>query len=132
MPDGSMYLGGGIGLAPQPQPAPSPPFPRPEVPSTAVPVDAVAKKAAKDLALYAIGKGWTVLVTRARGCFPHGSTGRPGPPRDSLAVRMARGDDRAVAVYVQGSAWTWDTLYRWQVGHWHRKLKTITELRETL
>jgi hypothetical protein len=68
------------------------------------------KRAVGDLVALAGTLGWSVDVTYARGCFPHATTGRPGPVKDSLAVRMARGPLRAVAVYVEGSTWSWDTL----------------------
>jgi hypothetical protein len=54
--------------------------------------------------------GWTVQVTYAKGHFPNGATGRPGPAKESLAVRMARPPEHAVAVYVGGSTWSWETL----------------------
>jgi hypothetical protein len=57
--------------------------------------------------------GWACLVTYAKGRFPHGTTGAPGAVKESLAVRMARGSERAVAVYVGGAGtWSWGTLVR--------------------
>jgi|SRR4051812_16152586 hypothetical protein len=103
------YAGGGIGLGPRPAVAPANPYPVPEVTSRDG-VAGPAKRAVDDLASLAGTLGWSVDVTYARGCFPHATTGRPGPVRGSLAVRMARGPLRAVAVYVEGSTWSWDTL----------------------
>jgi hypothetical protein len=103
------YVGGGIGLGPRPAVAPAAPYPAPEVTSR----DGVAgpvKSAVASLVTLAGTLGWSVDVTYARGCFPHATTGRPGPVRDSLAVRMARGPLRAVAVYAEGSTWSWSTL----------------------
>lgn len=56
--------------------------------------------------------GWAIRLTYAKGSFPNAATGRPGAPKESLAVRMARHGEFAVAVYVGGSSWSWDTLVR--------------------
>jgi hypothetical protein len=56
--------------------------------------------------------GWETTVTYARGWWQHATTGKPGAePKDSLAVRMDRAGQRAIAVYVGGSTWTWGTLW---------------------
>lgn len=105
----SFYAGGGIGLGPRPPVPPAPAYPAPSVTSRDGAMGP-SKAAVEDLQALAPRFGWSVLVTYARGCFPHASTGRPGPERDSLAVRMERGREAAVAVYVGGSSWSWDTL----------------------
>lgn len=61
-------------------------------------------------------RGWTVVVTEAKGCLP--SVGqRPSRQRTSYAVRMAQGTRRAVAVYTdapeEGGVWGWDSLWWW-------------------
>ena len=63
-----------------------------------------------ELAAYAEGLGWEVVrITYAEGWMPHSIHGTPGSrPKTSWAVRMRRGDQRAVAVYM-GSAWK--TMY---------------------
>lgn len=105
----SFYAGGGIGLGPRP-PVPEPePYPEPVV-SSRDGVPGPKKTAVAALVRLAEAHGWSVQVTYAKGCFPHGATGRPGAPKESLAVRMERGQERAVAVYVGGSTWSWDTL----------------------
>lgn len=104
-----IYAGGGIGLGPRVADYVREPYPEPEVTSR----DGVAgptKSAVESMVRAARAHGWAVEVTYARGCFPHATTGRPGPVKDSLAVRMEQGRDSAVAVYVGGSTWSWDTL----------------------
>lgn len=89
------------------------PWPAPEIASHEVPADYLGKSAVIRMATLAESKGWTVQVTHAKGSFPSVG-GRPGPARDSLAVRMWRREDRAVAVYVQCSkTWDWKLLRRW-------------------
>lgn len=111
------YAGGGIGLGPRPEMAPAEVYPAPEVTSRDM-VAGPVKSAVEDLADQAGTFGWSVDVTYARGCFPHATTGRPGPVRDSLAVRMARGNARAVAVHKGGASWSWDTLAHQTPGRW--------------
>lgn len=51
------------------------------------------------------GANWVTEVTYAVGYTPHATHGRPGEaPKPSWALRMARGDQRAVAVH-RGGAW---------------------------
>lgn len=69
--------------------------------------------------------GWSVDITYARGCFPHGATGKPGAVKDSLAVRVWRGAVRAVAVYVGGSTWAWDTMAVQVPGAWPARFATL-------
>ena len=125
------YAGGGIGLGPRPEPDPATPYPAPEITSE----DGVAgpdKRAVVAMCKLAQDYGWTVRVTYARGCYPHASTGRPGPQRDSLAVRMARGPERAVAVYRSGSTWSWDTLWHWITGQWPTRFGEVTPFQDVL
>lgn len=103
------YAGGGIGLGPRPPVPLAEPYPAPVV-SSRDGVQGPRKTAVASMVRLAESHGWTVAVTYAKGSFPHASTGRPGAPKESLAVRMARGPERAVAVYVGGSTWSWGTL----------------------
>jgi hypothetical protein len=85
---------------------------------------AVEKLASDGCALH-----WDVRKTWARGCLPHATTGRPGAPEDSYAVRFARETWSAWAVY-RGGAWK----FVWMVG---RDLPPfglggVTDLREWL
>jgi hypothetical protein len=105
----SFYAGGGIGLGPRPEPPARDPYPAPLVTSDQG-VTGPDKRAVKALTELCRPFGWDTVVTYAEGCFPHATTGQPGPPRPSLAVRMERGREFAVAVYVGGSTWSWDTL----------------------
>lgn len=67
----------------------------------------------------AIGSGWSVAITYARGHGTHATHGRPTALARSLAVRIAGHESsarRAVAVYVKpasGGTWTWKTIYVW-------------------
>jgi hypothetical protein len=124
MPD-ALYAGGGIGLGPRPPAEPRELYPAPEVTSR----DGVAgpeKRAVRDMVRAVGATGWAAKVTYAKGHVPHATTGRPGAePRESLAVRMWRGDQRAVAVYVDhGAGWSWDTL--WILGEHPRKYPAVT------
>lgn len=81
-------------------------------------------------------RGWTVLVTEAKGCLP--SVGqRPSRQRVSYAVRMAQGARRAVAVYTdapeEGGNWGWDSLWWWEAGfpRMHQE-ETITALVDSI
>lgn len=91
-------------------------WPAPMVDSHPVEPDFMGKRAVVDMVALATAHGWHHEVTHAQGSYP--SLGRhPGPPMHSLAVRLWRGAERAVAVYVEAaSGWEWKTLYRWDIG----------------
>lgn len=111
----SFYAGGGIGLGPRPPAAPVTPYPAPLVRSTDG-VPGPVKTAVTGLVKLAEAAGWTVRVTYAKGWMPNTKTGRPGKaPKETLAVRMERGTERAVAVYAGASTWAWDTMMRWTI-----------------
>jgi hypothetical protein len=119
------YAGGGIGLGPRVDVVDREPYPAPEVSSCSL-VAVPNKKAVADLELLAEALGWSVETTYARGCFPHGATGAPGPVKDSLGVRMTRGTVRAVAVYVgAGKSWAWDTLAVQAPGAWPDRFASL-------
>jgi hypothetical protein len=101
------------------------PYPAPEVTSRDGMTSAGAGKAVGDLERLAQRFGYAAEVTYARGCFPNGATGRPGTVKDSLAVRMTQGSVRAVAVYVGGSTWSWDTLTVQRPGAWPARFETL-------
>lgn len=101
-------------------------WPEPEMSSTDIevpPVHAVA-----ELAMLAARFGWDFKVTSAVGCWPSVG-GRPSRQRASYAVRMWRGRQRAVAVYVEppglSKTWSWDTLLEWDLDSFPRGLATI-------
>lgn len=129
---GNGYAGGGIGLGPAVSLVELEPYPGPEVSSR----DGVVgpdKTATAGLKRKAEGFGWSVEVTYARGCFPHATHGTPGAVKDSLALRMTRGTDRAVAVYSwAGTAWTWTTLAIQRPGAWPRRFETVGVFQESL
>lgn len=127
------YAGGGIGLGPRPSVAEADAYPEPELQAHPIEDECCpVKTAVADLANDAFGLGWQTVITHARGRYPHAKLATPGAVKDSLAVRMWAGDQRAVAVYVSGSTWSWDYLYRWTVGVAPHKYKTITEFRQGL
>ena len=67
--------------------------------------------AAARLAEAAEAGAWIVELSYARGAQLD-RYGRPGKVADSLAVRLSRGDDRAVATFLDGSfktGWAWAT-----------------------
>jgi hypothetical protein len=122
---GNTYAGGGIGLGPRVDVVEREPYPAPEVSSRLGMVHS-AKKAIWELETLARTMGWSVETTYARGCFPNGATGKPGPVKDSLAVRMTQGPVRAVAVYVgAGKAWSWDTMAVQVPGAWPDRFTTL-------
>ena len=85
------------------------------------------KQAVRDLTTLAESRGWSVVLTYAKGYPPHASRGTPLKLAGSIAVRMRRGSEQALAVYNEGSTWTWDTLY--MAG---RRYGSITALKEAL
>ncbi len=75
------------------------------------PCDREPDKPMRDLRTLAESFGWTVCLKFAEGYYPHATRGTPGSrPKASQALRMVRGEERAVAVRVEGSwasFWTW-------------------------
>jgi hypothetical protein len=82
--------------------------------------------------------GWRSLVQYARGCMPHATTGRPGAPAHTVAVRLgghARTDRQAYAIYrspVSRLAWTWSSVQIWGPDLPPFRWSGVTELREWL
>jgi len=128
----SFYAGGGIGLGPRPPDAPVTPYPEPLVRSTDG-VPGPTKTAVTGLVKFAEAHGWTVKVTYAKGWMPNTKTGRPGKaPKETLAVRMERGTERAVAVYAGASTWAWDTMLRWDAGVTPGKFTILGEFKAVI
>lgn len=95
----------------------------------------LVKLAVVNMELTARGSGWNTRTTYAKGHVPHARLGTPSAtPRESLAVRMWRGEQRAVAVYVAtaGGAWSWTTLYLWRLGEFPTKYATVTPFLDAL
>ncbi len=106
---------------------PAEPFPAPLITSEDG-VDGPLKTAVADLERMAKVFGWSGRITYAKGWVMN-QYGRPGAePRGNLAVRLARGRERAVATYQEGSSsWTWDMLYLLAAGQAPRKATTLAE-----
>lgn len=65
-------------------------------------VEGPVPKAAQALARLAVAHGWAVRVTYARGPRVHSTHGTVTRIADSIAVRMRRGEQRAVAFWTDG------------------------------
>jgi hypothetical protein len=120
------YAGGGIGLGPRADVLEREPYPAPEVTSRDG-VTGPAKTAVDSLVRTVWPSfGFWPDVRYARGHFPHASHGTPGELKESLAVVMTRGSQRAVAVYAgSGKSWSWDTLAIQGSGAWPRRFNSL-------
>lgn len=71
------------------------------------------------LAEYAFEHGWKVHLQYSRGCFPHGTTGKPTAVRHVIGLRFGDHPDtsrQAYAVYsapVSSGAWSWSSVQIW-------------------
>jgi hypothetical protein len=75
--------------------------------------------------------GWSVQVTESVGSWP--SVGqKPSAQKASIAVRLWRANQRAVAVYVEGKPWKWDTMRYWRLGAFPEPFETITQLKAAI
>lgn len=94
----------------RPEPPEPAPYPEPLVTSEDGQEPAKRPGPVTDLAALAESLGWDVRrITYAEGWVPHATHGTPGKaPKQSWAIRMARGEHRAVAVRM-GDAW--DSFY---------------------
>lgn len=111
-------------------PSPAPPYPDPVVSSRdGVLPDQIPSPVLR-LARLAEAQGWQTLVQYAHGWEQHATHGRPGSaPKESFAVRMARGTEGACAVYVRrSSSWTWDTMFTWSQDQFWTRAKTLGAL----
>lgn len=112
-----------------PVPAVAEPYPAPLLTSD-MPTDRVASKPVADLLKLAQSHGWHGKITHAEGYVPHATTGRPSAAsKSSEAVRLARGDQRAVAVRMGGS---WDSFWTWSSTQPHRRCKLLAEFKGVL
>ena len=91
------------------EPVLQPPHPEPEV-RCRLATDAEVPRTAKALRDKATAAGWEVVATYSRGNQLY-ANGKPGGVVDCLALRMRRGDERAVAVWVDGK---FDVAHLWR------------------
>lgn len=88
------------------------PFPAPALTSTD-PLPEITPGPVLGLVMTAEGFGWECVTTAAVGHVPHATRGTPSAqPKSSWAARMQRGEQRAVAVRMDGnwtSLWTWSS-----------------------
>lgn len=77
-------------------------WPAPEVPARPA-TDGEMPRAAKLAQRRAESAGWSVMATYARGTRPTGTANKPGAVVDSIALRLRRGRERAVAVWTDGA-----------------------------
>lgn len=88
------------------------PFPAP-LHTSDMPYDQPAPTSVAALALLAGTHGWEYRITYAHGWVPHAAYGTPSAePKQSWAVRLRRGNQRAAGVQVAGK---WDALWTWSV-----------------
>lgn len=91
------------------------PYPKPVVTSRQESAF-LAPRPVLHLAEFALELGWDVRKQYAQGYPPHGSTGRPGALKDSIAVIFGNHpltDRQAYACYektASGSAWSWNGI----------------------
>jgi hypothetical protein len=86
---------------------------------------------------YAEDRGWLVLLQYAHGYVPLGREAKPSPQsRESFALRMRRGRQYAVALYMAGasrtSPWSWDMLYVWQAGQFPTQAESLAAFKAVL
>jgi hypothetical protein len=110
------------------------PFPEPVVSSQDEHALSPWPRPVLDLRARLEAHGWTCLVQYAEGWMPHATHGRPGAhPRGSVALRMRRGEQGAVAVYrAQSKGWAWDLLYVWGPARPWTKLTTLAAFEEAV
>lgn len=72
---------------------------------------------------------WTVVREYARGCEPHATTGVPGAERDLHTLRMAKGDQRATAIYSGNKTMSWDSLWVWSTSTFFKRLPALGAMR---
>lgn len=86
------------------------------------------------LQVHAEAHGWRTLAQYAHGWVPHATTGRPGAePRESWALRLARGELGACAVYLKGTtSWTWDSLFVWSPVRPYCRIKSVAGFKAEL
>lgn len=119
---------------PFPPPGDAPPverkiYPAPSLTSD-MPTDRVAGLTAAGLLMLASSRGWEGRITFACGFLPHATYGTPGKTiKASEAVRLWRGDQRAVAVRMGDD---WMSLWTWSPTQFFTRHATLDDLREAL
>lgn len=101
------------------------PYPAPLATST----DKPAPGPVANLYKTAVLLGWTPEVTYAHGFMPHATHGRPGEAKESWAVRLSRGEQRAVAVRL-GAAWS--SLWTWSTSVFFQRHGTLESFKRAL
>jgi len=87
------------------------------------PYDQPSSGPAAGLLKHAMTLGWDGVITYARGHVPHATHGTPGKDaKFSEALRLQRGDQRAVAVRMDGS---WTSLWTWSPSQFFTRHKTL-------
>lgn len=79
-------------------------YPEPSVTSSAGREPSAWPAPVTVLALECGELGWSVVTAYAKGCFPHGTTGKPLAVKESYSVRFSRRAWQGYAVYA-GGAW---------------------------
>lgn len=105
------------------------PYPAPSLTSV-MPYAQPASKPAAALLLLAGAHGWQGVITFARGRMPHSIHGTPGAAEKfSEALRLSRGDRRAVAVRMGGS---WSSLWTWSGSEFFTRHATLEAFKGAL
>jgi hypothetical protein len=128
-----VWTGSGLPVGPvdfsRPAPKVIEAYPAPTLTSKDMPAEE-ASRPASDLLMLAHERGWIGEITQARGHVPHASYGTPGKAaKFSEAVRLRRGDCRAVAVRMDGS---WASMWTWSPTQFFARHKLLDEFREAL
>ena len=89
----------------------------------------IPSQPAASLAELARSYGWDGMITFAEGNLPHATHGRPLALQKSEAVRLRRGDRRAVAVRRGGS---WTSLWTWSTSQFFTRHATLEAFRTAL
>lgn len=85
---------------------------------------------ALDLLAYAHLLDWEGVITQAKGHVPHATYGTPGKAaKYSDAVRLRRGQQRAVAVRMDGD---WASMWTWSPEQFFARRRLLEEFKEAL
>lgn len=103
-------------------------YPAPKLRSD-TPVVITPSAPAASLLSLAGDNGWDGVITHAEGNLPHASYGTPGAVKKSEAVRLARGDQRAVAVRMGGE---WKSMWTWSSTQFFRRSSTLAQFKAAL
>ena len=108
---------------PEPEPYPAPAL------TSDMPSDQKPSAPAAALLSLAVAHGWTGTITHAHGNPPHATHGRPLAAKASEAVRLGRGQQRAVAVRMGGS---WTSLWTWSPSQFFTRHATLEAFKMAL